>query len=113
MRQSLGVASVRALKNRWSGERQQVARVVVERLILGGSLEELDLDRVTGRLDLRGLWLARTRGLPGLPSDPLATVPTAEGVTWRDLDLSGSTFRIDLRNAALSNIAFDSAGWPD
>ena len=87
--------------------------MVVERLILGGSLEELDLDRVTGRLDLRGLWLARTRGLPGLPSDPLATVPTAEGVTWRDLDLSGSTFRIDLRNAALSNIAFDSAGWPD
>jgi hypothetical protein len=43
----------------------------------------------------------------------LATVPTAEGVVWRDLDLSGSTFRIDLRNAALSNITFDSAGWPD
>ena len=54
----------------------------------------VDLERVAGRLDLRGLWLARTRGLPGLPADPLATVPTAEGVTWRDLDLSGSTFRI-------------------
>jgi hypothetical protein len=108
-----GMPPMRALKDRWRGDRQGVARRAVERLVLGEPTDDLPIDRVDGRIDLRSLWLANTRDLYGLPADPLVTAPTATDVTWCDIDLSGSTFRILLRNAHLTNIKFDGAGWPD
>ena len=82
------------------------------RLLTGESLVGLELDEVDGRVDLRGLWLASSRSLPGLdPEDPLATVPTATEVNWRDIDLSHSTFRIDIKDSLVENVRFDHVGW--
>lgn len=107
------VAVQRVLKDRWSGANQQRARAVVECLMTGDSLDELPLDEHDGRADLRGLWLVSTKGLPGLGADALATTPTAEAVAWNRLDLSGSTVRIDLRGAVLSDVRLDRVGWRD
>lgn len=104
--------TIRDLRDRWRGDRQKLAHETVVRLLTGNALTGLDLAEIDGRVDLRGLWLVSSKDLPGLtPGDPLATVPTAHDVTWRNLDLSHSTFRIDLQEAQVENVRFDNVGW--
>jgi uncharacterized protein YjbI with pentapeptide repeats len=102
-----------AIKQRWAGpEGQSLAGEAVLRLLKGQKLDDLALGQHRGRTDLRGLWLASARGLPGPRlAGQLESVPAAGGVEWSGLDLSGSTFRIDLHDARVSDSAFDRVGW--
>jgi hypothetical protein len=107
------MAVLRALRQRWSGQDgQDLARSAVVRLLVGDSLDDLPLGLYRGRVDLRGLWLASARGLPGprLAGD-LEGVPAADGGMWTDLDLSHATFRLDLAAATVTNVLFDRVAW--
>jgi len=101
------------LKRRWAGrDGQRLAREVVLCLLTGTKLDGLGLGQHGGRTDLRGLWLASARGLPGPRlAGGLEGVPAAAGVTWSGLDLSGATFRLDLEAAVVVNSLFDRVGW--
>jgi hypothetical protein len=102
-----------ALRQRWSGKTgQDLARSIITRLLTGDSLDGLPLESVEDRVDLRGLWLASSRGLPGprLAGD-LEGVPAATNGTWSDLDLSYGTFRMDLTGMTVRNVRFDRVGW--
>ncbi len=108
------VVSAQSLRERWRGTAQPLAREVTARLVEGRSLHDLDLAAVDGRVDLRGLWVVSSRGLPGLADhDRLSTTPTAARVVWRDLDLSHSTLRIDLLDAEVHNVRLNRVGWQD
>lgn len=107
------MVTISELKDRWRGGGQEQARAAVERLLTGAPTDGLGLGEVDGRVDLRGLWLGNTKGLPGLSGRRLATTPTASGVSWSDLDLSRSTLRVDLDRATVDNVRFDRAGWQD
>jgi uncharacterized protein YjbI with pentapeptide repeats len=112
-RKPRGARKLPLVKERWSGSNgQALAREVITRLLTGDKLDDLHLGRYRGRTDLRGLWLVSSRGLPGPRlAGQLEGVPAADGVTWSGLDLSSSTFRIDLQGSTVVNTALDRVGW--
>lgn len=110
----MGVMAVPGvLRQRWSGKGgQDVARSAICRLLTGESLDGLPLERHEGRIDLRGLWLVSSRGLPGLRlAGELEGVPAADSGIWADLDFSYATFRIDLAGTTVTNVLFNHVGW--
>ena len=88
--------SARRLRARWEAPQQQeLAALVLERLVFGGSFDDLGLGRVDGRVDLRGYQAPPPRRLRefqlrGLAITELAGLVKVAGVTWRSLDLSGA-----------------------
>jgi uncharacterized protein YjbI with pentapeptide repeats len=105
----VGLPVVRA---RWrDAAAQETAREAILRLVTGGDLTELGLGRVSGRVDLRGLWLASLRGMPRDAGRPDHAV--ASDVVWRDVDLSSGTVPIDLVRCSLSNVCLDRVQWPE
>jgi uncharacterized protein YjbI with pentapeptide repeats len=102
-----------AIKHRWAGtEGQGLAREAVLRLLTGSKLDGLAWGQHQGRTDLRGIWLASARDLPGPRlAGALEGVPAASGVAWSGLDLSEPTFRIDLQDADVTDTVFDGVRW--
>lgn len=105
----------RALRDRWRGDGQVLAREVARRLVTGADLGDLGLETIDGRFDVRGLWVVNpARNVPeghlGRPSSFSNEVPWATGVRWTDIDLSYSTLAINLRGALVSNVRLDGAG---
>jgi len=108
--------SAQALRDRWRGEGQVLARQVADRLVTGARLDDLGLGVIDSRIDLRGLWVVNPAknvpaGKDGRPSGFAGDlVPWATGVHWSDLDLSHTTLPIRLQGAHLQNIRLDHAG---
>lgn len=102
------------LRNRWSGRQgQTLAAEVINRLIRGQTLDNLAISHHDGRFDLRYLWLVSTRLVddPRLATRTFDLVPTLADVHVADLDLTGSTARLDLDNSEFRNCLLDRAGW--
>jgi uncharacterized protein YjbI with pentapeptide repeats len=106
--------TVEILRNRWSGRQGQVlAAETINRMIRGQALDGLPLSRRDDRFDLRYLWLVSARLIddPHLAAGTLHLTPTLADVHVADLDLTGSTARLDLDNAGFRNCLLDRAGW--
>jgi hypothetical protein len=109
--------SVRRLCARWEAPQQQeLAALVLERLVFGGSLDDLGLGRVDGRVDLRGYQAPPPRRLRefqlrGLVFAELAGLVEVVGVTWRSLDLSGANLEhLRVKDARVEDCRLDQAG---
>jgi uncharacterized protein YjbI with pentapeptide repeats len=104
-------ASVGRLRDRWRGpEGQERATRVVSALATGSPISSLGLDRIGGRLDVRGLWLVSTRDLPAECITGLS-IQTLPGVEWRELDFSHSTLSLNLISADVGDCCFDGVGY--
>jgi uncharacterized protein YjbI with pentapeptide repeats len=105
--------AVKDLKARWlTSEGQRLAREVVTRLLTGAPLDDLDLQVVDHRKDLRGLWLGSTLDLRGQDSRGALHAPlVAIGASWSKIDFSYGTLPINLDRCQLDDIVFDRVGW--
>lgn len=85
-------------------------------LISGGDLAELDLPRVDGRLDLRGIG-PNWRGRDKATTAGLAAVPprhTLRQFRWEGLDLRGAHLvRLNLYCGVIRGCRFDHSNWYD
>jgi uncharacterized protein YjbI with pentapeptide repeats len=107
---------VRRLRARWEAPQQQeLAALVLERLVFGGSFDGLGLGRIDGRVDLRGFQAPSPRRLRefqfgGLAITELAGLVEVVGVTWRSLDLSGANLEhLRVKDARIEDCRLDRA----
>ncbi len=90
-----------------------------QRLTSGGTLDDLGVPAMDGRLDLRGLCSGRPKG--ARPKDTLvpgievkADLTTVRGVTWRRLDLSNAMLQgIRFYDCVIEECRFDRADCSD
>jgi hypothetical protein len=95
----------------WKNVDQERTAKIWLRLCANGALDDLGLEIIEGRFDLRGIVSPPRPVAPGrVPSKEFTTDATLAGVTWKNLDFSNARIgSITIRDSVIENCRFDGA----
>ena len=92
-------------------EGKELAVEVLLRLIRNRSLEDLPVDLVDGRADLRGLWLGYPSRIPSVARG-IHDAVLVKAARWQDIDFTWSSLPMYFEDSTITNCRFDHLEWP-